>query len=228
MLISSHPHPADPLEIRLSGGGSNQLVQSSSNQGRVEVLYDNQWGTICDDQWATLEAETVCKLMNLPSDHAAVRGKAFFGQGTGHVWLDDVSCNGTETRLEDCQYLSYGSRSTNCGHDEDVGVSCLGKTQWNIDHTKANNSSSRKPVSKKRKGHENVFLLNDIQSVKTQSTLALVFIYVHIPKPTWHTKTNARHVCTNRVWKYFHNDASVLSQSFGIFKHLVDPFLLMS
>ena len=48
---------------------------------------------------------------------------AFFGQGTGAIWLDNVMCTGNETRLYDCQNTGIGVH--NCSHIEDVGVRCL-------------------------------------------------------------------------------------------------------
>ena len=48
---------------------------------------------------------------------------AFFGQGTGAIWLDNVVCTGNETRLYDCQNTGIGVH--NCSHFEDVGIRCL-------------------------------------------------------------------------------------------------------
>jgi len=42
--------------------------------------------------------------------------------GTGQIWLDNVNCGGTESRLIDCPANALGAH--NCGHAEDAGVSC--------------------------------------------------------------------------------------------------------
>ena len=53
---------------------------------------------------------------------AIARSRAFFGQGSGTIVLDNVQCAGTETRLIDCPANPIGIH--NCAHSEDAGVTC--------------------------------------------------------------------------------------------------------
>lgn len=48
---------------------------------------------------------------------------ARFGQGIGPIFLDNVACVGTESRLIDCPANPIGTH--NCVHSEDAGVGCL-------------------------------------------------------------------------------------------------------
>ncbi len=42
--------------------------------------------------------------------------------GTGRIWLDELRCTGNERSIFDCSHGGMGVN--NCGHAEDVGVSC--------------------------------------------------------------------------------------------------------
>ena len=53
-----------------------------------------------------------------------MRYNAFYGQGSGSIWLNGLSCTGNEQRLLDCTALPIGSN--NCGHSDDAGVVCSG------------------------------------------------------------------------------------------------------
>ena len=47
---------------------------------------------------------------------------AHFGQGSGTIYLDDVACTGSESRLIDC---TYDPDTSDCNHGEDAGIRCI-------------------------------------------------------------------------------------------------------
>ena len=105
------------INIRLVGG-------SSYNEGRVEVNYNGEWGTVCDDGWDDTDAGVVCRQLGFGSSGTAI-GSAGFGQGSGSIWLDNVVCTGSEIQLTNCSHLGVGV-TRSCNHSEDAGVRCNG------------------------------------------------------------------------------------------------------
>lgn len=89
--------------------------------GRVEVFYNNEWGTICDDGWDPKDAAVVCWQLGCGVALSAP-GLARFGWGASPICLDDMSCTGEETDFFECQAKTWGIH--NCHHGEDAGVVC--------------------------------------------------------------------------------------------------------
>ncbi|XP_037817731.1 uncharacterized protein LOC119607724 isoform X1 [Lucilia sericata] len=102
-----------PIKYRLEGG-------RSSNEGRLEVFYRGEWGTVCDDDFGLKEAQVVCNSFGLYGKPEIA--KNIYGPGSGPIWLDQVSCLGNETKIDECNHWSWGEN--NCNHTEDVGLKC--------------------------------------------------------------------------------------------------------
>ncbi|XP_072048762.1 uncharacterized protein [Amphiura filiformis] len=110
VICSGTPGP----DIRLVGG--------SSSAGRLEIYHDEQWGTVCDDYFDNNGATVACRQLGFTSGTVVASGT--YGSGSGQIWLDDVSCSGTESTLTECTHNTWGDN--NCNHDEDASVICSG------------------------------------------------------------------------------------------------------
>ncbi|XP_078094619.1 scavenger receptor cysteine-rich domain-containing protein DMBT1-like [Mustelus asterias] len=102
--------------LRLVGGDTNC-------SGRVEILYNNRWGTVCDDSWDLADANVVCRQLACGSALLAQGGSPLH-QGNGDTWLDEVKCTGSEWFLSDCPSASVAQ--SDCDHKEDARVICSG------------------------------------------------------------------------------------------------------
>ena len=96
-----------------------------------------------------------------------------FGAGTGKIWLDGVSCDGTENSLAECERRPWGAES--CDHNNDISITCktdlsyaIGKLSW---------SDSKLPI---------IFIV----------------VVVFVSKYTWKVRTLAYGNCDTlfRVW----------------------------
>ena len=81
---------------------------------------------MCDDSWDANDARVVCKDLGFPYDEAQAKTGAFFGQGSGPIWLGSVACTVSDYRLTYCVHRGWGVED--CGHGDDAGVICTDGT----------------------------------------------------------------------------------------------------
>ena len=104
-------------DLRLVGG-------SHYWTGRVEIFIssNNTWGTICDDDWDDQDAQVACKQLGLSDTGTAISEFSPSASPSVPIWLDNVNCNGHETRLIYCGHNGLGNHD--CNHNKDAGVTC--------------------------------------------------------------------------------------------------------
>ena len=89
MMFNCHFEPSN-LDLRGdSGWGATQvgirLAGGNDTAGRVEVLFNGEWGTICDDHWGMSDAEVVCRQLDLGKPLAITKKASTFGKGSGEM-----------------------------------------------------------------------------------------------------------------------------------------------
>ncbi|XP_037754479.1 lysyl oxidase homolog 3 isoform X8 [Chelonia mydas] len=103
------------LKFRLAG------YPRKHNEGRIEVFYNEEWGTICDDDFTLANAHVLCRHLGFVAATGWAHS-AKYGKGVGRVWLDNVNCGGSEKSIVDCRSRGWGN--SDCSHEEDAGVIC--------------------------------------------------------------------------------------------------------
>lgn len=127
----SNPQSLGTVKLRLVGPGSRP------EEGRLEVLHQGQWGTVCDDDFGLQEATVACRQLGFEAALTWAHS-AKYGQGEGPIWLDNVRCVGTESSLDQCGSNGWGV--SDCSHSEDVGVVCHPKRQRGYFSEKVSNA----------------------------------------------------------------------------------------
>ena len=100
---------------------NNDHDPTDPSEGRVEVFYDGEWGTICSHQWNQADANVFCRQLGFKE---AVQPyiDATHGEGSGPIWLDHLVCSGNEKYIHECTHDEWGKHD--CTHKQDVSVWC--------------------------------------------------------------------------------------------------------
>merc|ERR1711942_7541 len=124
---------ATDIPVRLVNGddGVGENPEAPS-KGRVEVFHNEEWGTICDDDFDNNAATVICKALGYKSGttqgnivHSGGGDTHQFGKGTGKIWINGMTCTGEETIVNQCEITwNIGNTSDDCDHEEDADVVC--------------------------------------------------------------------------------------------------------
>jgi hypothetical protein len=92
------------------------------SEGRVEVRYNGQWGTICNNDWDIYAGYDVCHMLNYSK---AVTARTSIVKGSGPILLKlrNGGCYGYEASIDQCYHNSWGN-TDGCDHSRDAGVVC--------------------------------------------------------------------------------------------------------
>ena len=98
-----------------------------NTRGLLEIYYEGRWGTVCDDgiQDSAMHDEVggvACRQLGFASGTAITT--TYRGEENQPIFLDDIVCDGDETRLIDCDHQEIGVHNCLENHIEDVGVDC--------------------------------------------------------------------------------------------------------
>ena len=103
--------------LRLAGESSD----SNPNKGRVEILNNGVWGTVCQHGLDIKGARVVCRQLGFPGVLTVLNT---YNPGTGPTLLRKIECSGEEEGIQYCRYSGWRS-SSGCSGSQ-VGVECVG------------------------------------------------------------------------------------------------------
>lgn len=85
--------------IRLVGGANYRT-------GRLEVLIDNQWGSICNYYWTTSNTQVACRMLGF----LGAKRSYSLRREDAKPLISYANCKGTEKSLLDCHYQRSSCR----------------------------------------------------------------------------------------------------------------------
>ena len=85
----------------------------------MEVYYNGEWGSVCNDVWDDADAGVVCRELGLGSSGRS----AYFGSIGNPVLLGDVVCSDNDMVLAHCGHNGVNITGKRSGL---AGVKCYG------------------------------------------------------------------------------------------------------
>ncbi|XP_019853225.1 PREDICTED: deleted in malignant brain tumors 1 protein [Amphimedon queenslandica] len=104
-------------DVRLVGG-------INEYEGRVEICYNQMWGTICDYYWGTTEANVVCKQLGYQMTGSVSLRGSYYGEGQTPFFVRNLRCSSSHSSLIACVY-NFNDIASYCGTTDAASVVCL-------------------------------------------------------------------------------------------------------
>jgi len=86
------------------------------HEGCIEVLYNNEWGKVCDTSLGRNDGNVVCRQLGY-NESVLVFG--WYGGGSSRGWINSLSCTGSETSIDQCPHSTIEPFNCRC-----AGVLC--------------------------------------------------------------------------------------------------------
>ncbi|VDI05782.1 Hypothetical predicted protein [Mytilus galloprovincialis] len=114
IALQGDPYFCKKDKVECPNAGGLRITEGfAENQGRLEVYYKGEWGTVCDNQFTNVDAEVACKQLGYCSGLMIPPHKVDDGIGT--IWLNNVNCSGSESGLLNCTFNTDASNCRHCG-----------------------------------------------------------------------------------------------------------------
>ncbi|CAI2352995.1 unnamed protein product [Caenorhabditis sp. 36 PRJEB53466] len=113
--------------IRLVDADGNDEV----TEGRLEVLVDEQWGTVCNRSWTAHHTILACNQLGLVADVQYFENwRIFPEEGDLPMVMDNIRCEENEVDLTKCRHDGIERNcAAGCRKTEVVGLRCL-EPRW--------------------------------------------------------------------------------------------------
>lgn len=92
--------------------------------GRLEILYNDTWGTVCDHWFYNLDANVACRTINRIGNFKGCTEDRLVGPGAPgqQIWIGMMNCTGDELNVGSCPHTAWGKHT--CSHADDISISC--------------------------------------------------------------------------------------------------------
>ncbi|XP_025102832.1 deleted in malignant brain tumors 1 protein-like isoform X2 [Pomacea canaliculata] len=99
-----------------------RLAEGTAWSGRLDLLYNGSWSSVCDDGFGHKEARVACRMLGFDRPEVFAVNSFLFRDYDRTALFSDLNCQGTETNLAECNYSSFYNYK--CTHGRDIALIC--------------------------------------------------------------------------------------------------------
>ncbi|KAK7482115.1 hypothetical protein BaRGS_00026580 [Batillaria attramentaria] len=97
-----------------SGGGlTHTVISVEPNDPRVKVFHGGSWGYICANNWDSLDAHVICRMLGYWHGRGTADLRALDSGQT--IWLSNMMCTGSESDISECRFQGWEQQSCPVG-----------------------------------------------------------------------------------------------------------------
>ncbi|XP_060552053.1 scavenger receptor cysteine-rich type 1 protein M130-like, partial [Ruditapes philippinarum] len=104
--------------VRLVGGVNDYI-------GNIKFQYLGIWGSVCDGNFDSKDAEVVCREIGLQEKNIDIFKNSRFGYQSSNFIVNDLNCTGGERDLDECGSYPWKLNTSLCPYyNRNAGVNC--------------------------------------------------------------------------------------------------------
>nr|KAG5695923.1 hypothetical protein BaRGS_017361 [Batillaria attramentaria] len=102
-LCRKHKDLPVKCDMLLGGGGlTHTVISVEPNDPRVKVFHGGSWGYICANNWDSLDAHVICRMLGYWHGRGTADLRALDSGQT--IWLSNMMCTGSESDISECRF----------------------------------------------------------------------------------------------------------------------------
>ena len=95
--------------------------------GRVEIFHSGKWNGLCMRDIEPSAVAVICRSMGYsPGFVLGLNHRESFGLGFSEVWVEKITCRGSESAVKDCQRVQWVKKT--CHSSQQLAVGCYNST----------------------------------------------------------------------------------------------------
>ena len=104
-----------------------RFLGNRTSLGRVEIFHSGKWNGLCMRETDPSVVTVICRSLGYSAGLVlGLNRRESFGSGFSEVWVEKITCSGSESSVKDCQRIQWMKEA--CHSSQQLAVGCYNST----------------------------------------------------------------------------------------------------